>query len=64
MLGKEAVEGGKVAGFLGMHVFQKGPEGWMGSGKGWGLVRIDQGCGELAGLIDAKLVTGLSIARD
>ena len=41
MAGKKGIEGGKVAGFLGIHVSHEGAKVGMSFDKGWGLRCVD-----------------------
>ena len=56
MLVKEGVEGVEVRGFLVVHVCHEGPEVRVSADEGWCLRGVDEGSGELAGLVHTELV--------
>lgn len=51
----EVVEGGEMGGLLVVHVGHEGAEVRVLAGDDGGLGGVDEGCGELAGLVDSEL---------
>lgn len=60
---EEAVEGLEVLGFLVIHVRHERPEVRVAADKGRRLGCVDEGGGELAGLVDAELVGGIRVSE-